>query len=311
MGSTPGHMSCGRQPDTCPPADSCRCLHTLSTAGRIPDAVTRRRSPPPPVTATTGQHHLSPSPVQRPHSQPRVRFVSLLRQTLLRPGSGVEECPPGVTVVVGMGAARFDGAQYRHLCRHGSHRVLSGGLVVEGHDEDLVVLVGEVDADAFPAGRHGRVHKAVDGCPCRYGVPGEARGPERSGGSSTPGPPPPPPPPMLPVSGVTPPRWAGHGDGGALPFGMRTAVEVTHVRCSLCGAFGELSWTAAGWTRHWPAPEVTSARCTRARTSPRRSGSCPMSPSRRPTAATSPSGSRSTTPGTRCGPAARSRAAGW
>ncbi|MFK0016354.1 hypothetical protein [Streptomyces sp. NPDC091027] len=25
-----------------------------------------------------------------------------------------------------------------------------------------------------------------------------------------------------------------------LPFGMRTAVEVTYVRCALCGAFGEL-----------------------------------------------------------------------
>ncbi|MEU6299259.1 hypothetical protein [Streptomyces erythrochromogenes] len=25
-----------------------------------------------------------------------------------------------------------------------------------------------------------------------------------------------------------------------LPFGMRTAVDVTYVRCALCGAFGEL-----------------------------------------------------------------------
>ncbi|MEV6682150.1 hypothetical protein AB0N09_35615 [Streptomyces erythrochromogenes] len=25
-----------------------------------------------------------------------------------------------------------------------------------------------------------------------------------------------------------------------LPFGMRTAVEVTYVRCALCGVFGEL-----------------------------------------------------------------------
>ncbi|MFJ1568651.1 hypothetical protein ACIOG8_31325 [Streptomyces erythrochromogenes] len=67
-----------------------------------------------------------------------------------------------MAVVVGVGAARVDGAQYRHLCRNTSCSVLSVGLVVEDHDEDLVVLVGEVDADAFPAGCHGRVDQAVD-----------------------------------------------------------------------------------------------------------------------------------------------------
>ncbi|MFC9815899.1 hypothetical protein ACFVJM_27980 [Streptomyces virginiae] len=68
-----------------------------------------------------------------------------------------------MTVVVGMGAARIHGPQDCHLRRHGSRRVLLTGLVVEDHDEDLVVLVGEVDADALPAGRHGRVDQAVDG----------------------------------------------------------------------------------------------------------------------------------------------------